>query len=297
MSSAGLQATQPLLPERIENARSLLVVLMLMAFLAGLALLFSRGASRLSDNWRAQLTNTATVQILHASPETRDAQINSALSTLKSLMPTAEIAALSTSEANLLLEPWIGKTALPGDLPIPSLITIEKTTDQINIANITGALEAEGLLVNVDDHSQYAENIQTTTRRLVMMGTGLLAILLGAGLAVSIFATRAGLSSQRDIIRVLVQVGASNAFISKLFIGQAGRRGLIGAAIGLALAALIWLLISIFGLSGELGWGQIKPALIDVLWLIVLGGLFGLICALAAGVTATRQLARERRRA
>lgn len=297
MSSPNLQTSQPLLPERIENARSLLVVLMLMAFLAGLALLFSRGANRMSDHWRAQLSNTATVQILHSSPDTQQAQMQSTLQTLQSLLPEADIQPLSMDESRSLLKPWIGNTDLPEDIPVPSLITVTKSSGAINAARISAALEAEGLLVNVDDHSQYARNIQSTTRSLVGLGMGLLSILLAAGLAVSIFATRAGLSAQRDIISVLVQVGASNLFISKLFIGQAGRRAMIGAAIGIGLAALFWLGLSVLKVIGDVGWQSPQMVILDLIWLIGLWIIFALICALAAGMTARRLLARERRRA
>ena len=112
----------------------------------------------------------------------------------------------------------------------------------------------------------------------------------------NIFATRAGMITQKDIIRVLVQVGASDKFIARLFIGQAFRRGTMGAAIGLMLSALLWLLLSLLGDWGELGWTALHPGTIDILWLIGLGLFFALICGIAAGMTATRQLALERRR-
>ncbi|WP_409433370.1 cell division protein FtsX [Litorimonas sp. RW-G-Af-16] len=288
---------QPLLPERLENARSLLVVLSLMAFLAGLALLFSRGATRLSDDWRAQLSDTATVQVLHNSPETREAQMSAAAELLRRLLPDADISIMSEPDAAALLEPWLGATRLPDDLPVPGLITIKNMAGNMSTGQITTQMEAEGLLVNIDNHDRYATGVKRTSQRLIILGSGLLIILLTAGLAVSVFATRAGLSAQRDIISVLVQVGASNRFIAKLFVGQAGRRGILGALIGLTFAALFWSAASIVGVTGEMGWHSVGAVLRDVLWLIGLGLLFTTICAMAAGLTATRQMARERRRA
>jgi hypothetical protein len=45
-----------------------------------------------------------------------------------------------------------------------------------------------------------------------------------------------------------------------------------------------------------LGWTGFGAGLIDILWLIGLGIVFAVICASAAGITATRQLAFERKR-
>jgi len=104
------------------------------------------------------------------------------------------------------------------------------------------------------------------------------------------------MTAQKEIIRVLVQVGASDKFIARLFIGQAFRRGALGAAIGLSLAVLLWLALSITSDWGGLGWTAISPGLKDIFWLVGLGIIFALICAAAAGLTSVRQLAFERKR-
>ena len=106
---------------------------------------------------------------------------------------------------------------------------------------------------NIDDNSRYADQLGGTARRLVSIGIGTLILILLAGLSVNIFATRAGMTAQKEIIRVLVQVGASDKFIARLFVGQAFRRGAFGAAAGLGLAALLWVCLSCFRKLGRLG--------------------------------------------
>ena len=105
MSGAPQISAQALLPERMENARSLLVVLMLMAFLAGLALLFSRGASHLSSKWQAQLTDTATVQIIHSTADMRETELTAAIDILQPLLPEARLEKVSQEDASALLRP------------------------------------------------------------------------------------------------------------------------------------------------------------------------------------------------
>ena len=284
----------PLLPNKLRNVRALWVVLIIMALLAGCALVFSRGSMRLSNDWQSQLSDTLTVQVMLETAEDWEAQTALARESLSSALPGTDIAVLPQAEARALLQPWLGNAALPDNLPVPGLINVEG--ENLNAQAARSALEATGLTTNIDDNSRYADQLGRTARRFVSIGIGTLILMLIAGLSVNIFATRAGMITQKDIIRVLVQVGASDKFIARLFIGQAFRRGTMGAAIGLMLSALLWLLLSLLGDWGELGWTALHPGTIDILWLIGLGLFFALICGIAAGMTATRQLAFERRR-
>ena len=283
-----------LLPHKLRNVRSLWVVLIIMALLAGCALLFSRGSLRLSNDWQAELSDTLTVQVMLDTTEAWEQQTDLARETLGSALPGADIAVLPQAEARALLQPWLGNAALPDSLPVPGLINV--TGQDLNAQSAQSALDAAGLRTNIDDNSRYANQLSRTARRFVSIGIGTLILMLIAGLSVNIFATRAGMITQKDIIRVLVQVGATDKFIARLFIGQAFRRGTTGAAIGLLLSALLWLILSLSGDWGGLGWTTLHAGTLDIMWLIGLGVLFALICAAAAGATAIRQLAFERRR-
>jgi len=284
----------PLLPDRVKNTRALWVVLIIMALLAGCALLFARGAMRLSGDWQSQLSDTLTVQVLLENKSEWEDSTSIARTVLSDALPGADIAVVPQSEARALLQPWLGNTVLPDDLPVPGLIQI--TGDSLSSGTVQTALDSANIRANVDDNSRYADSLRGTARRLVAIGIGVLILILAAGLAVNIFATRAGMTAQKEIIRVLVQVGATDRFIAKLFVGQAAARGAMGAAIGLTVSLIIWLVLSIGGDWGGLGWTGFTAGMIDLLWLIGLGLIFAVICALAAGLTARRQLAFERKR-
>ena len=284
----------PLLPRRLRNARALWVVLIIMAMLAGCALLFSRGSMRLSGDWQSQLTDTLTVQIMLDNAEDWTEQTDIARTALSSALPRVDIDVLPQAEARQLLQPWLGNAALPDNLAVPGLISL--TGENMSLAHVQSTLDAAGVLANIDDNSRYANQLRGTARRLVGIGLGTLLLILLAGLSVNIFATRAAMTAQKDIIRVLVQVGASDKFIARLFIGQAFRRGALGAVLGLGFAALLWFVLSITGDWGGLGWAGLTSGLIDIIWLVCLAVIFALICAAAAGVTSVRQLAFERKR-
>jgi len=296
--SPHMSSPQPLLSAQSDNARSLIIVLSIMAFLATLALLFSLSADRLRKNWQGELGRSATVQIMVDSPELREAKIETALNTLKAALPKSSITPLSQAQSQALLKPWLGNISLPDDLPLPALISLElESGETVSPARLSAMLGEEGLIAEVDDHSRWSDQIGRSGRGLKAAALTLLALIFGAGIAVSGFATQAALSAQRDVIRVLVQVGAEDNFISKLFIRQAGMRGLKGGIIGVVLGAITAIFLSLrrsaeTALLPDLGlhWS-------DGIFLILLIIGFVLICALAAGMTSYRLLRKERRRA
>jgi len=201
-----------LLPSKLRNGRALWVVLIIMALLAGCALLFARGSMRLSGDWQAQLSDTLTVQIMLDDASAWKQDMNLARDTLSPMFPGADIEIVSEADARALLQPWLGNAELPESLPVPGLLNL--TGPNLNMQSAQAALEASGLSANIDDNSRYADQLRGTARRLVGIGLGTLILILLAGLSVNIFATRAGMTAQKEIIRVLVQVGASDRFIA-----------------------------------------------------------------------------------
>ena len=289
---------QPLLSAQADNARSLVIVLAIMAFLATLALLFSLSADRLRKNWQGELGSSATVQIMIDSPDLREAKVQTALNVLRPALPNASVTLVSEETSQELLKPWLGNLALPEDLPLPVLISIsENKGAAVAPDKLIALLGEEGIIAEVDDHSRWSDQIGKTGRGLKAAAIALLILIFGAAIAVSAFATQAALSAQRDVIRVLVQVGAEDGFIAKLFIKQAGFRGFKGGLVGVALGVVTALIFSLrrapeTALLPELGLHWTDGFFLA---LLVLG--FSIICALAAGFTAFRLLRRERRRA
>ena len=283
-----------LLPVKLRNTRALWLVLIIMALLASLSLLFARGAMRLSSDWQTQLSDTISVQIILDSASDWDAQTEAARTALLDALPGADIEIVSQSDAKKLLQPWLGNTALPEDLVIPALLQVSGI--ELSSDHIKNTLDPLGLRTNIDDNSRYADALTVTTRKLLFVSLSVLALILMTGVCINIFATRAAMTAQKEIIRVLVQVGASDKFISNLFIRQAALRGCLGALIGIAIAGAIWLLLSVFDDWFGLAWTGLAPVLVDIFWLVLLGFVFTLICAVAAGMTSWRQLSFERDR-
>ena len=302
-NNADIPNSYPLLDTRHDNARTLMSVLTIMAFLASLALVFALSAKRLQTNWQDELERTATLQVMIENPEVRDLKITSAMAILETEFPGASLKAIDNEEAKALLRPWLGSVDLPEDLPIPALIAIEfaasefDKSDGLDIQNLKSKLAAEGVIVDIDDHSRWSSQIRSTGRGLWISALALLSLIFFACAAVSAFATQAALSAQRDIIRVLLQVGASDKFVTKLFISQAGKRGLISGIIGVIIGAVICFLLRLRRNEETALLPDLTLNLSDIFWLLLLALTIGLLCALAAGLTSFRLLRQEHRRA
>ena len=288
----------PLLNTRQDNARTLITVLAIMAFIASLALVFALSANRLKTDWQSDLSRSATIQVMLENSEVRDLKIKSALSILETQLPAASIKELSSDDAKALLRPWLGSVDLPDDLPIPALISVEfPSAADLNIEALQSQLLAEGLIVDIDDHSRWSAQIKRTGRGLLASALAMLGLIFFACAAVSAFATQAALSAQRDVIRVLLQVGASDKFVTKLFIKQAGKRGLISGFIGVILGTIAALIARIRRNADTALLPDLTFDFTDIFWLLLLALSLGVICALAAGFTSFRLLRQEHRRA
>ena len=288
----------PLLNTRQDNARTLITVLAIMAFIASLALVFALSANRLKTDWQSDLSRSATIQVMLENSEVRDLKIKSALSILETQLPAASIKELSSDDSKALLRPWLGSVDLPDDLPIPALISVEfPSAADLNIEALQSQLLAEGLIVDIDDHSRWSAQIKRTGRGLLVSALAMLGLVFFACAAVSAFATQAALSAQRDVIRVLLQVGASDKFVTKLFIKQAGQRGLISGFIGVILGTAAALIARIRRNADTALLPDLTFNFTDIFWLLLLALSLGVICALAAGFTSFRLLRQEHRRA
>ena len=76
---ADIPSAYPLLNTRHDNARTLITVLTIMAFLASLALVFTLSAQRLKTQWQDELGSSATLQIMIENPEIRNLKTDSTM--------------------------------------------------------------------------------------------------------------------------------------------------------------------------------------------------------------------------
>jgi cell division transport system permease protein len=263
-----------------KGAAPLDVVIAVMAFLAALAIGASLIAERAALTWSQGLAGKLTVQIMPPSGEApREGLAKAtaaALAVLRSTPGIARAAPLSEDEQLKLVQPWLGAGNMVDDLPMPQLIDAEVTPGSgVDLKTLAVRLKAAAPGAVLDDHSHWIGRLRDLARTLVWSAYGILLLIAVATAATVSFATRAGLETHAEMVALLHQMGAQASFIARAFEWHYFRAALTAAALGAALAAILFLAaggLEFAGLeavpflpplalkAGEIGWLAAVPA-------------------------------------
>jgi len=232
----------PLMPRGDERDGGLVFVIAVLCFFACVAAVAALAADRAAGGWTAQLQDSATVLVRPKGGESADAAAARAAETLAGVRGVAEARALEKDKAQALLEPWLGKGALPDDLPVPRLVALDLDPAQPpSAADLERALRARDVDATVDDHSLWIKDIVRAGLWARAAALGVFALTALAAAAVIAFAARAALASRRAIVGVLHVAGAQDGFIAgvvaRRFAAMAFLAGAGGAVAAAALGA------------------------------------------------------------
>ena len=280
----------PLLPVHDAGDGALGFVIAVLCFLACLTALATLAGDRAARGWTAQLQDSATVLVRPTEGESADAAAARAAETLAGIKGVGEVQALGRDKAEALLQPWIGKDALPQDLPIPRLVAVElDKTRPASAQDLDRALKAQGVDATVDDHSVWIADILRAGGWVRLAALGLFGLTAAAAGAMIAFAARAALAARHEIVEVLHVSGAEDRFIA----GLVQRRfALLAAGAGL-FAALAAAMIGAAArlLGGDGGLTPVLPiAWTDLLALPLCPVAAALVAAAAARLAALRLL-------
>lgn len=281
----------PILPRNSLADRPLLIVMSIMAFMASLALLLTSMSNRASTNWQSELKQSATVQIYVTDNAERGDAVARAIEVLSGINGL-KATPISDTDARELIRPWIGDVDLPDDLPLPAMIAVDKQSGDIfDGAALKIALESEGLTVDVDDHSAWSGRVARAAKA-VRIGTSLVLILLLAGsIAATGFATQSAMAVHRKIVKVLTQVGAQDRYVAQLFTQRFFVTGAIAGVVGIIGAFIFTFFISLlFGGGGTSLLPALKFSGSDLIYVLLIPLLFGVVSAIAAGLTSLQVL-------
>lgn len=189
-----------------------------------------------------------------------------------------------------MLEPWLGAGLDLAELPVPRLVALElDPVVPADTAALARALDQEVPGATLDDHRQWQAQVRSVAGWVVFAAFLVLALMLGATVAIIVFATRGAMAGNRDIVEVLHLVGARQGFIAReferhfLMLGLKG--GLIGGGAAAAAFLLAQLLLTRIAASGD-------GALIHALSIGLTGyaGIAGIVAGIAVLGAVTSRL-------
>lgn len=229
-----------LLPPENLAGPALSAVTMVMTFLACLALGCSILADRAADRWLARATSAMSVQIIETTQLTVEDQLPAVLREIQATPGIGSSRVLQRDDLVALLEPWLGTGNIGEDMPLPLLIEIIPAEGKnLPSASLSARLKAVAPGARLDTHGRWRETLEGTAKALELFAALVLAMVTLATATVILFATRAGLLANEEILNVLHQIGAQDGYISRRFEGHFVRVVSLAAIAGLA-AALVF---------------------------------------------------------
>lgn len=226
---------------------AIMMFLMVLAAASGLAL--AQAARAMGGD----LAHRATIQVVEANADIREAQARAALAMLARHPAVADAKRVTDAEIAALLEPWLGGEAMGGDLPVPALIdvTLRPGNDADRLAP---ALAKAAPAARIDDHAQALAPLTGLLAALKWLAAALVVLMAAATTAVVVLTARGALTSHRATIDVMHLLGATDLQIARLFQRRIAIDAFAGGLLGLAgaIAVVVLLGVRLAALGSEL---------------------------------------------
>ncbi|MCW2308572.1 cell division protein FtsX [Rhodobium gokarnense] len=236
----------PIVPPATVAGNALAIVIAIMSFLACLTIGAVTVVHDASRDWQGDIAREVTVQIRPVDGVDMTSQIEKAIAIAEGTPGIATAHALSDKETKALLEPWLGAGLDLDALPVPRLVRVE-LGDPVG-ADIPGLKKAIADSVpggSLDDHSAWTRQLTAMAQTMVIGGFVILGLVLTAMVLSVVFATRAAMAGNRDVIEVLHLVGAEDGFIAGEFQRHFLLLGLKGGAAGGAAAIVTFAAVTL----------------------------------------------------
>lgn len=234
-----IRSPAAIVPQQSVAGRALTLVVAIMSFLACLTV---GGVTLVSDaahDWQNDLVREVTVQIRPVEGIDMVREIDKAIALAQEFQGVGEVRALSDAETRDLLQPWLGSGLDLKSLPVPRLVVVELSEpEKVDFDALRQAVGAQIQGGSLDDHSVWTQRLSSMAGAVVYGGIVILILVLTAMMLSVVFATRAAMAGNREVVEVLHLVGAENSFIAREFERHFLWLGLKGGVVGGLVAAL-----------------------------------------------------------
>ncbi|MFT9399381.1 cell division protein FtsX [Acetobacter sp.] len=233
--------------------RSLFILVAMMSFLAALTLTGATGARALSARWSGGAAQLLTIQVTapdhvpdgagSSKNSTQKTRADLVVDALAALPPGTQVHRLNKEELAHLLAPWLGD-ANNSALPLPAVIEVRLPAGTDSPPTLEQTLNAQVPGTVVEHNAEWSSRLRALADSLLACAALALAAVGGIAAMITALATRSGLSSRRDIIRILHGLGATDSYIAGRFASRTGALafggGLLGTVLAMAPLALLF---------------------------------------------------------
>ncbi|NCC21462.1 MAG: FtsX-like permease family protein [Alphaproteobacteria bacterium] len=287
--------------DRGAGSGFLILLVLLMTFLAMLALSSSFVLGAMTSRWSSGLENKVTIEIpaTNSEGETRSlAEIQAVAGRMKSLLGNhpaiAQTEILKSEDVLALVAPWLGEDLSLAEIPVPGLISVELIdADAAVIKGLSERISAIDAASRLDAHEAWLGDLLRFTRSL-HFAAFLLALIISITTVTAVAgAVRARMAMHKAEVELLHLMGASDEYITRQFQRHSLLLALKGGIAG-TLAAFAGLMI-VDWIGGEMDVVLLPDFRLHVLQIAALMAMplaIALIATLTARFTVMRALVR-----
>lgn len=219
-------------------------VLAIMMFLTILAAAAGFALGSAARGLSADVVNRATIQIVEANPDRREAEARALVADLQRRPGVEKVRRIGQEEMGRLLAPWLGEGGLDGDIPVPAMIDVDLSPGAYaQLDGLRSAVAAVAPSARVDDNGQWLAPLGRLMGALQGLAVALVLMMIGATAATVVLAARAALDTHRATIEVLHLMGATDVQVARLFQRRIALDAAFGGAVGLVAAGAVLFLI------------------------------------------------------
>jgi cell division transport system permease protein len=291
-----------IVPPQTVAGRALVLVVAIMCFLAALAIGALSLVAEAARDWQSDIAREATIQVIPIDGKPIEARLVRALEIARATPGVAGARLVDEKEGAALLEPWLGSGLDLSSLPVPRLVVVDlRDPTTADLSGLTRRIAAEVPGATVDDHAVWAGRLRTMAGAMVLAGVGVVVLMLTAMVLSVVFATRAAMAGNREVIEVLHFVGAEDRFVAAQFQWHFLLLGLEGGGIGGAAAIVTFVVADLatrtgradpFAEQAQALFGGISVGLGGHLAVVALVGVVAALTALTSRLTVLGHLGR-----
>ena len=292
-----LRRREPILPEAGAGGPPLTAVIAVISFLATLSLAGYLLITDAARTWTTELRSALTIQIPGDTAQAIEDRTAMAVRVLSTTDGVIDYKVMSPEAAAGLVKPWLGNAEIGSYFNVPAVIEVSaepRLQQDLNLLRSRMTAAAPGAIVN--DHGNWKGRLEASVRSVQFLAFSVFLLVMGAACAVAIFAARAGLAANHEVVAILHLVGATDEFIAAQVQQRFFLLGLRGAIAGLALAVIILFLISMVSQGGGVDLAFVPSFSLTmgiILTLMVVPVVTCLVTAFTARMTVLRTLAQS----
>jgi cell division transport system permease protein len=214
----GPQVATAIVPKGSIAGRSLISVVAIMTFLAGLTAGAVMMVLSAANDWRSDVGREVTIQIRPVAGRDIEADVRKAVDITRAAPGIADVRAYSKEESARLVQPWLGNGLNLDELPIPRMIVVKLWSGAPpDFTALRATLAAQVPSAIFDDHHRWIDRMRDMAGAAAAGGIGILVLVLAVTILSVTFATRGAMATNRPIVEVLHYVGATDGFVASQF--------------------------------------------------------------------------------